>query len=192
MKESTWSHIIAVTNRRLSARPYLEQIERICSRHPRALLVREKDLTEEEYGCLAGSVYEICRNYQVPCIYHSFVGAASEKGVKAVHLPLPLLRKAAGNSLLKSFETVGTSVHSPEEAWEAAELGASYLTAGHVYTTDCKKGLPPRGLSFLQEVCRTADLPVYAIGGIHTEEQIAEVMAAGAAGACIMSGAMRI
>ena len=48
MKESTWSHIIAVTNRRLSARPYLEQIERICSRHPRALLVREKDLTEEE------------------------------------------------------------------------------------------------------------------------------------------------
>lgn len=192
MKESTWNHIIAVTNRRLSVRPYLEQIERICSRHPRALLVREKDLTEEEYGRLAGSVYEICRKYHVLCIYHSFVHKAFEMGAKSVHLPLPLLKKAGQDPVLKSFEAVGASVHSAEEAREAVALGASYLTAGHIYTTDCKKGLPPRGLSFLQEVCRTADLPVYAIGGIHTEEQIAEVMAAGAAGACIMSGAMRI
>ena len=94
MKESTWSHMIAVTNRHLSARPYLEQMERICSMHPRALLIREKDLTEEEYGCLAGDVYEICRKYHVPCIYHSFVHKAFEMGAKAVHLPLPLLKKA--------------------------------------------------------------------------------------------------
>ena len=192
MKDSTWSHIIAVTNRRLSARPYLEQIERICSRHPRALLVREKDLTEEEYGRLAESVYEICRKYRVPCIYHSFVRQAFEQGAEAVHLPLPLLKKEVSNPMLKSFKMVGTSVHSAEEAREAAELGVSYLTAGHVYTTDCKKDLPPRGLSFLREVCGTAALPVYAIGGIHTEEQIREVMAAGAAGACVMSGAMQI
>ena len=41
------------------------------------------------------------------------------------------------------------------------------MTAGHVYVTDCKKGLPPRGLEFLKEVCTKVTIPVYAIGGIH-------------------------
>ena len=40
------------------------------------------------------------------------------------------------------------------------------MTAGHIYATDCKQGLPPRGLDFLEEVCRAVDIPVWAIGGI--------------------------
>ena len=36
---------------------------------------------------------------------------------------------------------------------EAERLGATYVTAGHIFTTDCKKGLPPRGLDFLKNVC---------------------------------------
>lgn len=76
---------------------------------------------------------------------------------------------------------------------EAVALGADYLTAGHIYQTDCKKGVPPRGLSFLREVCREIEVPVYAIGGIGLcKAQIEEVMAAGAKGACIMSGMMQV
>lgn len=40
-----------------------------------------------------------------------------------------------------------------EDALKAQQLGATYVTAGHIYTTNCKKGLPPRGLEFLGEVC---------------------------------------
>ena len=40
---------IAVTNRALSRHPYLEQIERIAKRKPKAILLREKDLSEEEF-----------------------------------------------------------------------------------------------------------------------------------------------
>lgn len=35
----------------------------------------------------------------------------------------------------------GVSVHSPEEAVEAEKFGASWLVYGHVFETDCKKGL---------------------------------------------------
>ena len=66
------------------------------------------------------------------------------------------------------------------------------MTAGHIFAPDCKKGLPPRGLPFLRSVCEAAEIPVYAIGGIHTEEQAEEAMAAGAAGVCVMSEAMQI
>lgn len=54
---------------------------------------------------------------------------------------------------------------------EAEQLGASYLTAGHIYATDCKRGLPPRGLGFLKEVCREVSIPVYGIGGIKFDEE---------------------
>ena len=79
------------------------------------------------------------------------------------------------------------------EALEAEALGASYLIAGHIYATDCKKGLPARGTGFLRAVCEAADIPVYGIGGMHLDEaQIKEVLGCGAAGGCIMSGMMRV
>ena len=82
---------------------------------------------------------------------------------------------------------------------EAERLGATYVTAGHVYVTDCKKGLAPRGLDFLRNVCKSVSIPVYAIGGIqldadtHTiaQNQVAEIASCGAKGGCIMSGMMQ-
>ena len=71
----------------------------------------------------------------------------------------------------KNLQRLGISIHSVEEAKEAEQLGASYLTAGHIYATDCKRGLPPRGLGFLKEVCREVSIPVYGIGGIKFDEE---------------------
>ena len=41
----------------------------------------------------------------------------------------------------KEFETVGVSVHSADEAVLAEKMGATYVTAGHIFATDCKKVL---------------------------------------------------
>ena len=84
---------------------------------------------------------------------------------------------------------MGTSVHSPEEAALAEKLGASYVTAGHIFATDCKKGVPPRGLDFLENVCKSVKIPVYAIGGI-TRSNMHLALEKGAAGVCVMSGLM--
>lgn len=83
------------------------------------------------------------------------------------------------------------SVHSVEQAVRAQQLGADFLIAGHIFPTDCKPGLPPRGLEFLGQVCRAVTIPVYAIGGI-TPENAPLAVKAGAAGVCIMSGAMKM
>ena len=187
--DSLFDTVIAVTNRRLCDRPFTEQLERVCSHHPRALILREKDLSEHEYELLAGQVLEICRTHDVPCILHTYTEVARRLGCSRIHLPLPLFRTEA--SSLGDFSLVGTSVHSVEDAIEAEKLGASYLTAGHIYVTDCKKGLPPRGTGFLREVCLQVSVPVYAIGGIHLDEnQMKEIIDSGAAGGCIMSGMM--
>ena len=64
--------IIAVTNRSLCERPFLEQIERVCRFKPKALILREKDLPENEYERIATQVMEICGRYDLLCILHSF------------------------------------------------------------------------------------------------------------------------
>ena len=164
------------------------RMERIARARPAGIILREKDLTEEEYEKLAAKVMELCRDYGVPCILHSFVKAAVKLKAEAIHLPLPRLMELEGEERAR-FRVIGASCHSVEEALAAWERGCTYITAGHIFDTDCKKGLPGRGLDFLKEVCGRVTLPVYAIGGI-SPGNMARVRAAGAAGACVMSGAM--
>ena len=155
------------------------------------MILREKDLSESAYEAMAGQVLKICGRYDTPCMLHSFVEVARRLHHPYIHLPLFLLEEYCGK--LNDFRIVGSSIHSPEEAVRAQKAGAAYVTAGHVYVTDCKKGLPPRGLEFLKEVCTKVTIPVYAIGGIHAGTgQIQEVMDCGASGGCIMSEMMKI
>lgn len=65
-----------------------------------------------------------------------------------------------------------------------------YVTAGHIFPTDCKKGLPPKGLAFLQEISQEANVKVYALGGINPENMM-EIKKTGADGVCLMSYCMR-
>jgi thiamine-phosphate pyrophosphorylase len=74
---------------------------------------------------------------------------------------------------------------------EAVAAGADRIILGTIFQTECKKGLRGRGLSFVKEICEACPVPVYAIGGIK-ETNLGDVMAAGAAGGCMMSGYMRI
>ena len=177
-----------MTNRKLVRGDFLERLKEIARQRPAGILLREKDLTPEEYRKLAREVQSICKKAGVPCILHSFTGVAEELEADALHLPLPLLRKLPGEDRGR-FRQLGASCHSISEAREAMEMGCTYITAGHIFETDCKRGLPGRGLEFLREVCRAVTIPVYAIGGIEPK-RMAEIFAAGAAGACVMSGPM--
>ena len=166
----------------------MDRIEEIAKAKPAAVLLREKDLTEAEYRALAERVLAICGAEQVPCILHSYVNAAMELNAKALHAPLPILRQMTAGEK-GAFRTLGASCHSVEEAMEAERLGCTYLTAGHIFETGCKQGLPGREIEILKEVCAAVAIPVWAIGGIHSGN-IASVRAAGANAACVMSGPM--
>ncbi len=183
------SHIICITNRALCAGDYLTRISAVAGAGARAVVVREKDLAEDAYAALAAQVLERCAGSGTPCVLHTYPQAAMRLGCPRIHLPLARLRRLNGEERA-FFTCTGASVHSVEEAREAVRLGASYLTAGHIFATDCKKGLPPRGLDFLRAVCAAVPVPVYAIGGVGAEN-LADVRRCGAAGACVMSGLMR-
>ena len=87
------SDLICITNRKLCSNNFLDQIEMIASAHPKAIVLREKDLSEKEYEQLARQVMQICQKHGTQCILHSFSNVASALGAVAVHMPLPLLQK---------------------------------------------------------------------------------------------------
>lgn len=179
--------LICLTNRKLCKDDFLNRINDIAKGKPHAIMLREKDLSLEEYEHLAIKVKEICDIHEVPLIINQNIETASKLNLSNIHLSMSDLRKYKND--LHQFTNIGASVHSVLEAKEAQGLGASYLVAGHIFSTDCKKGVPPRGLSFLKEVCNCTSIPVFAIGGI-TKNKVKDVINAGAAGMCIMSEAM--
>ena len=180
--------LLCVTDRALCQASFLDRVAAIAAAQPAGIVLREKDLPEDQYQALAAQALEICQRAGVPCILHTYVSAARALGAAAIHLPLPLLR-GLSEAEKAVFSTIGASCHSVEEAREAASLGATYLTAGHVFATGCKPGLPGRGLAFLAQVCAAVDLPVYAIGGVGPEH-IPALAQAGAAGGCVRSPLM--
>lgn len=182
------SDILCVTNRKLCREDFLARMERIAACHPAGILLREKEMPPEAYEELAAAVMEICGRHGVRCILHSFPAVAMSLHADALHLPLHLLRELS-HEQKAHFKVLGASCHSVADALEAQALGCTYLTAGHVFETDCKKGLPGRGLEFLRNVCAAVDVPVYGIGGIGADN-IVLVRNTGASGACLMSSLM--
>lgn len=90
-----------------------------------------------------------------------------------------------------AFDMIGVSTHTVEEAIAAEKLGADYVITSHIFPTDCKMGVPPRGLTHLHDVCEAVSIPVYALGGIHPDN--ADLcFEQGAAGVAMMSEYMRL
>jgi thiamine-phosphate pyrophosphorylase len=124
---------------------------------------------------------------------HFYPNVVLRLGHPYAHLPLSVWEKLSQTErqeLRENCIQIGTSIHSVEQLRQAEEMGADYVTAGHIFSTACKADLPPRGLSFLKEICGQAKIPVYGIGGIHRENEKA-VIRQGAAGVCVMSACMR-
>ena len=180
--------LICVTNRKICTENFLETIENSCKKAD-ILILREKDLNEEEYLILAEKVQKICKDNNCKFFVNKYVETA--KKINADGLQLSFRDFIEYSERKKSDRIItGCSVHSVEEAESACEYGADFLIAGHIFPTDCKKGLPPRGLDFLKSVVIVSNVPVYAIGGINKQNLI-EIVSAGAKGGCIMSGFMQ-
>lgn len=180
--------LFAVTKRSLCQGDFLRQIERLANSGVAAIILREKDLLQADYLQLAQQCQLRLQTTEVPLIINQHVEIARQLEIKMIQLSFPVFAQQWQS--LQDFRQVLVSVHTLPEAVQAEQWGAHGLIAGHIFPTDCKRSMMPRGLAFLQQVCFAVQLPVYAIGGI-TAETIASIEKSQAAGACVMSQAMQ-
>ena len=132
-------------------------------------------------------------NRQPTIFVHNFADFALRKGERNLWLPLGVLRSfsaAHGAEFLRAnFKKLVASCHSEAEAREALELGASAICLSHIFATDCKAGLAPKGLNLIRVVREFFAGEIYALGGI-TPRNFASVLRAGADRIAVMSPAM--
>lgn len=178
--------VIAVTNRKLCTNNFVLRVREILSAEPFEVMLREKDLSDDKYCQLAKEIVADNNGYKKVLALNR-PEIALELGIENVHLTMQQLMEHGRPSFIKR---AGVSVHSAEEAETAQKLGADYLIAGHIYATDCKKGVPPRGIEFFRGVCESVDIPVFAIGGI-SENNFNEPLENGGTGVCLMSEFMK-
>ena len=195
-----------ISNRKLCENENLErQIEKIFSAYEKkiilenfeivALTLREKDLNENEYLKLLEKIYPICKKYKINLILHQNydLNLDDRYNIDGIHLSYNIFKSLNKNikaELIKKYKRIGVSIHSLDEAKEVENLGASYVVAGHIFETDCKKGLEPKGLKFIENLSSMLTIPIFAIGGID-EKNSQSIIDSGAFGLCMMSSLMK-
>ncbi len=187
--------IIGVTDRKLCKNDFFSQIEYICANDSLyALILREKDLTDKEYEEYAVKCNDICKKHNVLFFINTKINIAKKLNIKNIQLSFNDFSE--NRDRLNGFENVGVSVHSLKEAQFVEKNTVQpfnfsiFLIVGHIFLTDCKKGLAPRGIKFLQEICDNVNIPVFAIGGIN-KETVKLLDGINLSGTCMMSSLMK-
>lgn len=190
---NSYEHTIVITNRHLVQGDFLKQLEKVTKLHPHALILREKDLTDDAYESLAKKVFDLCKREDITFFLHTKIEIARKIGCQNIHLSIPVLKglsETEKKALTDDFCEISISCHSMEDVKIAMAGGATQIILGTIFETECKKGVLGKGVEFVREICQKCPLPVYAIGGMNLQ-RLPLVIDAGAAGCCMMSGFMQ-
>jgi thiamine-phosphate pyrophosphorylase len=156
----------------------------------RLIQVRSKALGSGALLELSSQVVEAARPHGAIVIVNDRPDIAVLAGAAGVHvgqedLPPDAVRRVMPDGI------VGLSTHTREQFELALATPATYLAVGPVFGTSTKDtGYAAVGLDLLMWAARRSDRPVVAIGGI-TLDNIAEVFAAGASSAAVISDLVR-
>ncbi|MFY1625032.1 thiamine phosphate synthase [Micromonospora sp. WMMD723] len=146
----------------------------------RWVVLRERDLPRAERAALAVDLRAVLAQVGGTLV----VAGPDPLDGDAVHLP------AAGPYPPPAVGLVGRSCHDVAEL--ARLTTEDYVTLSPVWTTRSKPGYgPPLRPDGLRDLIRRSPVPVLALGGIETPEQVTACVEAGAVGVAVLGAIMR-
>lgn len=87
------------------------------------------------------------------------------------------------------FFSIASSIHSPEALHKALPYRPLFLQYGAIFPTS--KPVTPLGLDNLSTICKSSNVPIFAVGGINSIDRIKACKDAGALGVSIGSWIMQ-
>lgn len=131
-----------------------------------------RDKQTSDYAELASAFVRVCRNHAVSYVLlHGDSTLAHALKADGVHLTSMQFEEIAKAKSLGLYVVISTHTH--EEALEAQKLGADAITYSPIFFSPDKG--EPKGLEDLKEIVAKIRVPIFALGGITTEEQIKAV-----------------
>ena len=139
---NSYEHTIVITNRHLVQGDFLKQLEKVTKLHPHALILREKDLTDDAYESLAKKVFDLCKREDITFFLHTKIEIARKIGCQNIHLSIPVLKglsETEKKALTEDFCEISISCHSMEDVEIAMAGGATQIILGTIFETECSR-----------------------------------------------------
>ena len=155
-----------------------------------AVQLRMKDVPARELAEAARALRAQTRQTGALLFVNDRLDVALAAAADGVHLGPDDLPVAAARAAAPAGFLIGCSADSPEVAARAARDGADYIGCGAVFGTSSKDvGGERIGVARLDQVARSVDVPVVAIGGV-TAANVGEVAATAASGVAVIGAVM--
>ena len=181
--------VLLVSDRKLAVRPLPQVLAEAVAGGCRWIMLREKDLPEEELEQLLGQVLAALAGAEVSVMVNTATALAKRFHLAGVHLPADQSLQADRESLGSAF-LLGQSAHNLAAVLAAERQGADYVTLSPIFPSiskdDRRRTL---GCDLLAATAAAASLPVVALGGI-TKDNAASCRRAGAAGIAVLGSVM--
>jgi len=179
--------LYAITDRSwLNGGSLAKQVEECITAGATFIQLREKNLSFSESVKTAVEIKAVTDRYKIPFVINDDVNVALKADADGVHIgqgdeDMGTVREKLGNDKI-----IGLSVHNAEEAKKAQEMGADYIGVGAVFSTATKTDAVPVPFDTLQDICRSVNIPVVAIGGI-SRDNILKLSGSGVDGVAVIS-----
>jgi thiamine-phosphate pyrophosphorylase len=148
---------------------------------------RDKRMSTGELLETALTIRALCKKNKVMFIVNDRVDIAMLSDADGVHLGLEDIPIKDARKLLGHKKIIGGTAHNIDEAIQAEKDGADYLGYGHIFATQSKtKTTLPVGLIELKKVCKIIKIPIFAVGGIDTNN-VKSVISTGVHGIAVIS-----
>jgi thiamine-phosphate pyrophosphorylase len=145
------------------------------------LQIREKDMPASALYQLSAALANIAEGSKTQLLVNGRADIAAATGISGLHLSATELPLAALRKSQPQLQFIGVSCHNEKEAEAVEAAGVDYILLGPVFETPSKPGAWPVGLQRLARICRSASVPVFALGGL-SRVNAASCVQAGAAG----------
>lgn len=174
----------------LSATEQFNNIHQVLDAGCSWIQLRFKNAEKGELTLLAERIKPLCKSYSATFILNDHVELAKQLDADGVHLGLQDTDIDTARELLGEEKIIGGTANTLNDVLQRVEEGCNYIGLGPFRFTKTKEKLSPIiGINGYKDIVnelrtREIEIPIYAIGGIHTDD-VAEIIACGVYGIAI-------
>ncbi len=182
---------ILITNRKTCEAKLADIINQAIDGGVETVQLREKGLSTVELYVLASKIREITREKGANLIINDRADIALAVDADGVHLGWQSLGIETVRKMIGLDKLIGFSAHNLQEAENAENAGADYVTISPIFDTANKEYfVEPLGTEKIGKIKEEIDIPVIALGGIN-ENNVSSVLESGADGIAVISAILQ-
>ncbi len=148
--------------------------------------LRAHSLTDDDYGRLAARAFALCERHRVRLLLNRDPRRACKLPRHGLHLTSRILMEVPARPG-RPGELIGASCHDGAQLARAVELGLDYALLSPVKPTASHPDALPLGWRKFAELADSAQLPIYALGGL-TLDDLGDAFEHGAQGIAGLRG----